>query len=583
VNCSTTNRMLAGLQWGFASFLFVFNVNANTPNPPSLQGTYSVGCSNVELDLSKLRAGESAAQYADGTPDGSRVRYINDIFAAPSKALTYSLSVPPRSQIDVFERYGGSQVPYAAIACYPTTAENNRANYTLPDGTVIPKMERGEDAPIIRSNPNAVDGKWPLIVLSHGLGGAPSETTYLQVIARFAAEGYIVYAPFHADARFARTKVEDFSDFFYVLNQYEEIAEMQAMRAIGLKQGLDNLLARAGYQNAIDQDQIVAFGASLGGMATMLVQGAKMTASWGGRERVIVRDNRYKALVGYVPFAGYNFLAAFGDSNQGVKSVRVPYLGLGGTADIVAPISRSSQMASALSGSKYFVTIEGMPHGLRAQDAPELFGWTFAFFKAQLSRNQADRDQFAQIVNFAANADDRVVLRKKLGWGSRDELEVVEFQSKETGKYFMTGRSNEIALLDSFPAIWQRTGQRFAMVRLDGESALGPQVCRFWANDGASLNTHFFSQSENECAFVRAQPWASDEGYVMRTFKFLTPLLDIAGAAPNCPGDTLKVIRMFNQSLVNHRYVIESLASRMTPSPQWAVEGSVFCAADYAN
>ena len=35
----------------------------------------------------------------------------------------------------------------------------------------------------------------------------------------------------------------------------------------------------------------------------MLVQGATMTASWGA-ERVIVRDNRYKAVVGYVPFFG---------------------------------------------------------------------------------------------------------------------------------------------------------------------------------------------------------------------------------------------------------------------------------------
>jgi predicted dienelactone hydrolase len=579
----STSFFFAQFALAFAANLIAFGVRATTPNPPSLQGTYAVGCSNIEVDLSKLRPGETVAQYADGTPDGSRVRYVNDIFVAPTRALTYQLAVPPRSQIDVFERYGGQQVPYAAIACYPTTAENNRANYTLPDGTVIPKMERGSDAPIIRGNPNAADGKWPLIVLSHGLGGAPSEETYLQVIARFAAEGYIVYAPFHADARFARTKVEDFSDFVYVLNQYEEIAEMQAMRAIGLKQGLDNLLSRSSYASAIDQDQIVAFGASLGGMATMLVQGAKMTASWGGRERVIVRDNRYKALVGYVPFAGYNFLAAFGDSNQGVKSVRVPYLALGGTADIVAPISRSSQMTDALSGTKYFVTIEGMPHGLRAQDAPELFGWTFAFFKAQLSRNQADRDQFAQIVNFAGNADDRVKSRKQLAWGSRDELEIVEYQLTPSGKYFMTGRPDEIALLDGYPALFTRTGQRYAMLKLSAPADLGPQVCRFWGNDGAALNTHFFSALESDCALVRAQPWARDEGYVMRTFGFLSQIAIFPPPPPQCPENTLKVIRMFNSSLINHRYVIESLASRMTPSPQWQGEGAVFCAADYAN
>ncbi len=571
-----THPLKTRLNWATAALLLSFNVSAFSASPPSLVGQYAVGCSNIEVDTSKLQSGESVAQYADGTPASSRVRYINDILASPTKALTFALNVPPASQIDVFERYGGKQVPYAAIACYPTTAANSRADYTLPDGTRIPKMERGDDAPIIRANPNAADGKWPLIVLSHGLGGAPSETTYLQVIARFAAEGYIVYAPFHADARFARTKVEDFSDFVYVLNQYEEIAEMQALRAIGLKQGLDNLLARSGYQAAVDQDQIVAFGASLGGMAVMLVQGAKMTASWGGRERVIVRDPRYKAVVGYVPFAGYSFLAAFGDSNQGVKSVRVPFLALGGTADVVAPISRSTQMTEALAGSRYFVTIEGMPHGLREQDAPELFGWTFAFYKAQLSRNQADRDTFAQITNFTGNADDRVQQRKTLAWGPRDELEVVQFQSRETNKYFMTGIAAEIGLLDSFPALWQRTGHRFATFRTD--SALGTPMCRFWGKDNARLNTHFYSISPAECDLVRAQPWARDEGIVMRA----QPVAS-SGTATSCPADMVKVHRLFNTNLVNHIYLTEGLLARSTFTAEWSAEGPVFCAAKYED
>jgi hypothetical protein len=313
----------------------------------------------------------------------------------------------------------------------------------------------------------------------------------------------------------------------------------------------------------------------------MLVQGAKMTASWGGSERVIVRDNRYKALVGYVPFAGYNFLAAFGDSNQGVKSVRVPYLALAGTADIVAPISRSRQMTEALSGSKYFVTIEGMPHGLRAEDAPELFGWTFAFFKAQLSRNQADRDQFAQIVNFAGNADDRVVLRKQLAWGSRDELEVVQFVSRESGKFFMTGSAAEIVLLDSFPALWQRTGHRFATFRTD--SPLGTPMCRFWGNDGARLNTHFYSISTAECDLVRAQPWARDEGFVMRAQPLLsTGAVGAASAASsNCPPDMVRIHRAFNQNTVNHFYITETLLARSVFTADWRFEGPVFCAAQY--
>ena len=205
---------------------------------------------------------------------------------------------------------------------------------------------------------------------------------------------------------------------------------------------------------------------------------------------MIVRDNRYKAVVGYVPYSGQNFLPAFGDSNGGVRSVRVPYLGIGGTADVVAPISRTSQMIEALGGSKYFVTIEGMPHGFRVQDAPEVFGWTFMFLSAQLSRDQADRVAFNAITSVPGGADDQVKIRKTLAWGSRDELEVVEFVAAASGKYFMTGRPEEVALLDTYPALWKRTGQRFATFRND--TTFGSPVCRVYANDGGSLNSHFY-------------------------------------------------------------------------------------------
>lgn len=280
-------------------------------------------------------------------------------------------------------------------------------------------------------------------------------------------------------------------------------------------------------------------------------------------------------MVGYVPFAGYSFLAAHGDSNQGVKSVRVPYLGIGGTSDVVAPISRSSQMVEALSGSKYFVTIEGMPHGLRAQDAPELFGWTFSFYKAQLSRNQADRVAFEEITNFAGNADDRRQIHRALAWGPRDELEVVEYALPSAGKYFMTGRPNEIAALDMLSPMFERTGIRFAAFRND--SSFGTPMCRFYATDGARLNTHFYSTAPSDCALVRAQPWARDEGFAMRAD---TTLNNDPAAQCQLPG-TQKIVRVFNTNTVNHRYIPTNVMARTTFTPEWNIEGPVFCAASY--
>lgn len=559
---------------------FSGSVAASAGIVPSLNGKYPVGCSNVEQDFSRLRAGEAASDYWEGNPLSDGSHYVTELLVSPADVLTYKVTVPTASQIDVFEKQGGKQLQYAAITCYPTTAANTRADYVLPSGVKVLKMQRGAEAPIIGTNPDVVDGKWPLLVMSHGLAGSPLGDDYVQVMARLAAEGYVVFAPFHADARYSRIHIDDVADAFYVFTKYAEIAEMEAIRPLGLKQGLDFILSRPEYSNAVDQDRIAGFGASLGGMAMMLVQGAKLTTSWGGAERVIVRDNRYKAVVGYVPYSGQNFLPAFGDSNGGVASVRVPYLGIGGTADVVAPISRTSQMIEALGGSKYFVTIEGMPHGFRIEDAPEVFGWTFMFLNAHLSRNQADRVAFHAVDNVPSSADDRVKIRKTLAWGSRDELEVVEYVNPQ-GKHFMTGRASEIALLDTLPTLWQRTGQRFATWRTD--TSIGSQLCRIYASDSSGLSTHFYSSTDSDCALVRAQSWAHDEGYPMRVQDFLPQIAIFPPPPVSCPADTVKVHRWFNTRLVNHRYLTESVAARTLPSADQRAEGPVFCAAKYED
>lgn len=558
----------------FAASLLAFGAaHASSGIVPSVNGKFPVGCSNVEQDFTRMAVGAAPSDYWEGSPLADGSHYVTELLVSPANALTYPVAVPKASENDVFGKQGGKQLPHAAIACYPTTASNTRTDYTLPSGVKVSKMQRGAEAPLIATNPDVTDGKWPLMVLSHGLAGSPLGDDYVQVIARMAAEGYVVFAPFHADARYSRIHIDDVSDAFYVFTKYSEIAEMESIRPLGLKQGLDYFLSKSEYASRVDQDKIVGFGASLGGMAMMLAQGAKITASWAGAERVIVRDNRYKAVVGYVPYSGQPFLPAFGDSNGGVRSVRVPYLGIGGTADVVAPISRTSQMIDALSGSKYFVTIEGMPHGFRLQDAPEIFGWTFMFLNAHLSRDQADRVAFNAVASVPGGSDDRLQIRKTLGWGSRDELEVVEFFSASAKKYFMTGRTDEIAALDALPANWARTGLRMATYRTD--APLGAQMCRFWANDGASINTHFYSTNSGDCTLLKAQPWARDEGIAMRAQDLL--------AATTCPADTTKVIRLFNQTTINHRYLTDSQLAKITLPAGWKVDGPVFCAAKYED
>lgn len=535
--------------------------------PPTPQGPYVVGCSSVEQDFSLVPAGESAADYWSGVSGGaSGDRYVTQLQRPGAERLNFAVQVPTQEENDLWDKQAGKRVTYAAIVCYPTRADNPRADYRLPNGARVPRMERGTDAPLPAQNPAQTEGRWPLIVLSHGLGGSPLGADYLAVIERFAQEGYVVYAPFHGDARFSRTRIEDLGDFWFVLTRYGEIAEMQALRALSLKAGLDALLARPEYAAMIDADQIVGFGASLGGMGMMLVQGAEITKSWSGSSRRVIRDERYKAVVGYVPFSGYPFLAAFGDSNRGVRDIRTPYLAIGGSEDIVAPIDRTRQMVDRLAGHRTFVVIEGMPHGLREEDVPELFGWTFAFYRAMLSRDPVEIAAFYAMREVPGGSVDRVVLQQALPWGSRDEAEAVEFVSRE-GKYFFTARPEEIALLDRYPALWQRTGQRFIVFRSD--AGVGTPMCRIYANDGARINTHFHSTSPSDCALLLGQPWARDEGWVLRA--------DVPTGG-TCPAGRVAIRRFFSPERINHRYLPESALTSGAPGGGWTAEGVAFCA-----
>lgn len=562
----STLRVAAGLAaCGLAALAAV--TQAAIVTPPAPQGPYVVGCSSVEQDFSRVPAGEAPSDYWSGVPGGAAgQRYVTSLQVAGAERLNFTVQVPTREENDLWDKQAGKRLTYAAIVCYPTPATNVRAAYALPNGARVPRMERGAELPLPLANPAQSDGRWPLIVLSHGLGGSPLGAEYLAVIERLAQEGYVVYAPFHGDARFSRTKVEDFGDIWFLLTSYGEVAEMQALRGLSLKAGLDALLARPEYAAMIDPDQIVGFGASLGGMGMMLAQGAEITKSWSGSSRQVVRDERYKAVVGYVPFSGYPFLAAFGDSNRGVRDVRTPYLGIGGSADVVAPIDRTQQMIDRLAGHRTFVVIDGMPHGLREEDVPELFGWTFAFYRAMLSRDPAVIAAFYAMREVPGGSLDRVVTQRALVWGSRDEAEAVEYVS-DRGKFFFTARANEIALLDGLPALWRRTGQRFVVFRPD--ALVGQPMCRIRAFDGGAINTHFHSTSASDCRLLLGQPWAQDEGRVLRAE---TP---VAGA---CPAGSIAIHRFFNPGLINHRYLPEYALTSTQPGSGWVGEGVAFCA-----
>ncbi len=113
---------------------------------------------------------------------------------------------------------------YAYLACYPTTAANARADYTLPGGVVVPRMQRGAEAPILPGSPSRL----PVLVYSHGYGGSPLDGNYLSALVAFASWGYVTLAPFHGDLRYSVFGPDALSSQFYI-PVWDEFVAMQAI------------------------------------------------------------------------------------------------------------------------------------------------------------------------------------------------------------------------------------------------------------------------------------------------------------------------------------------------------------------
>jgi predicted dienelactone hydrolase len=373
--------------------------------PLPLPGPYPVACSDIAQDFTRVPPGEKAQDYWDGTPrdDGSG-RYVTDLLADPSNTLEVTLAVP--SNGNVFGSFAGTHVPYVIIVCYPTTADNPRADYPLPNGVVVPHMQLGTDAPLL-ADPAA---HFPVLLFSHGLSGSPLDNEYLQAIAVPASYGYVVAATFHGDARFSPLQINDLADVLYLLAHLSDVVAFQAIRPLSLSATLDVLLANPQWRDHIDPKRIGGFGASLGGESLLLMAGAGLTSSAGLSWTQVDNDPRLKAAVGYVPYFGQPFFPAFGRDQNGLNQVTLPYLAISGTADTIAPIEMAIQGLQHMAGPRELVELIGVTHGFDVPSTNDIFTWTLTFLDAQVRGDAVASARLAQMASVAGGGDDHVVI-----------------------------------------------------------------------------------------------------------------------------------------------------------------------------
>jgi predicted dienelactone hydrolase len=397
---STLGVLLVALSGGWAA------ADPTLVVPPlPLPGPYPVACSDVAQDFSRVQPGENAQNYWDGTPrdDGSG-RYITDLLTDPNDTLELTLAIPTNSQ--VYGSFAGSNVPYVVIVCYPTTADNPRPDYPLPNGVVVPHMQRAGDAPLL-ADPTA---HFPVLLFSHGLQGSPLDNEYLQAIEVPASYGYVVAATFHGDARFSPLQLNDLADVVYLLTHLSNVVAFQAVRPISLSATLDLLLANPQWNDHVDPAQIGGFGASLGGEALMLMAGAGLTTSAGLSWTQVDSDARLKAAVGYVPYFGQPVFPAFGRDQNGLNQVTLPYLAISGTADTIAPIAETIQGLQHVAGPRELVELVGVTHGFDVPSTNDIFTWTLTFLDAQVRGDPVASARLLQMASVAGGGDDHVVI-----------------------------------------------------------------------------------------------------------------------------------------------------------------------------
>jgi len=532
--------------------------------PIARPGPYPVGCSNVAQDFGRLAPLESASEYWRGLPrsDGSP-RYATDLLSEPADALVYPYSVPTDEKL--FGRYGGRAVSDLAIVCYPTTAANTRADFVLPNGNVVPRMQRTGDAPILPAG-----GAWPVVLYSHGYAGSPLDGTYLGAMLTLASFGYVTVAPFHGDLRWSLIGFEAiFEDGITAEALWRDYVAMQAIRPVTAKALLDALAAHAQWKDVLDLARVGGLGISQGGETLMLMGGAALTTTVFQDSKPVLHDPRLAAAVGYIPYFGMSWLPSFGEDQQGVDGVTLPYLAISGTDDPLAELERTEQAVRRLGGTRTVVAISGLGHDLEPKYPDDIFTWSLVFLDSQLRRDVGATAKLQRMASVAGGAEDerRIDYTAPLAATGNERI-VVEYHHEGFDHYFVTADPAEIAGLDTGAGGWARTGLAFKAI--DAAAASGLPNCRFFGIFG-SVSTHFYTINADECATVTADPAWTFENYAFR-----------AGMpnAEDCPADRMRVVRVFNSfkgGALNHRYTTSASEAASLAGEGWIVEGAVFC------
>ncbi len=590
--------------------------NHSVTTPLVNRALLPVGCTNIALDIEKItQSGLPPADYYEGIPQNGQLRYINQVLKEPTSTIQIAPKAPDEG---LYPQYKNDNVPFVIIVCYPTLSTNTRPNYVLPDGQIVPRMQRLGDKPIFDTitptaplpagnpppisvplstatlpfsteagpNPNSL----PLILFSHGLGSSPIESKSVDFLVRMAGYGYIVAAPFHADARFSKIRIADVGDLVAVIRDFDRFVELQAMRPFAIKSTIDALLAHPDFINTIDPKRIGGLGGSMGGATLTWLAGAHVTDNITRLStKPTVQDPRVKAVVGYVPYAGQRFLPAFGNDNNTAKNVNIPYLAIAGTADTTAPIYLMEQAMNNFQNSRYMVALTDVTHGYSTTYADDVFGWLIPFFDGYVKGDRAALQKFITMKNITGGLDDnvRIDYTAPTAFNARTQLGV-EFYQNNLNRYLITADAGEITALEASSSGWVRTNNNMRVAQAPLQAPeITPlttytgveQVCRFF---NPTSKTHFYSVEPAECFALRANPtvWTYEGiAFYAKRINRTTPASGTTPVQP-CSEGSIALYRANNNrpaAELDYRYSTSNTLMDEMRRKDWVLDGAAMC------
>ena len=375
--------------------------------PLPMPGPYTVACSNIKQNFGSLSVSE-VERYWEG--DGGL--YVTDLLDDQANTLIATVIAP--SDEDLFGSFAGQAKEFVVLVCYPTTGINPYPDYSLPTGEIVPHMQTGTQTPLFYDYLH----KYPAVVFSHGYTGSPiSSDDYLLAITTCASYGYVVIAPFHGDLRFCDLHIEDIEDVAKVVLKLDDFTAVQALRPLAVSAALNLVLNHPQWKDHIDETRIGGFGASMGGETMLLLGGARLTVTnsiiggdWEFDSKQVTYDPRIKAAAGYVPYFGQSFLPAFGEDQEGLTGISLPFLGISGTADTTAPIYMAESGMSRLTGTRRLVALSGVEHGFDDAFTNDIFTWALTFLDAKVRETAEAISRLNTMGSVAGGGDDSLWL-----------------------------------------------------------------------------------------------------------------------------------------------------------------------------